>query len=105
MAKRNPDQNGRACRSLPDRLAQWIGETVVVDCASPYVAIGTLDHATEDYLELRDADMHDLRDSSTSRENYVVKVARHGVGVNRKVLLFRLDQVVGVSPLREVVTQ
>lgn len=106
MAKRGETHNGReSAESLVDRLEQWLGSIVVVDCVSPYVAIGTLEKATAQYLELREADMHDLRDSSTSRENYIVKVARHGVGANRRVLVFRWDQVVGISPLDEVVTE
>jgi hypothetical protein len=84
------------------RLQEWVGAAVVVDCCTPFVAIGTLVHATADYLELHDADMHDLRDTSTSRETYVVKVAQHGIGVNRRRLLLRMDQVVGVSPLDAV---
>lgn len=90
--------------SIGGRLQEWVGAAVVVDCCTPFVAIGTLVHATADYLELHDADMHDLRDTSTSRETYVVKVALHGIGVNRRRLLLRMDQVVGVSPLDAVAT-
>ncbi len=90
--------------SLVERLADWIGEVVVIDCSHPYVAIGTLRGVTADFLELVDADMHDLRDSSTSRENYLVKTARHGVIPTRAVLIFRMEHVVGISPLAEVVS-
>ena len=90
---------------MEDRLAAWVGKVVVIDCTHPYVAIGTLVRATRDYLELAEADMHDLRDSTTSRENYLVKTARHGVGATRGLLLFRMEHVVGVSPLDEVVRE
>lgn len=90
---------------LPVRLAEWVGKLVVIDCSHPYVAIGRLVRATADYLELNDADMHDLRDSTTSRENYLVKTAIHGVGATRRQLIFRMEHVVGISPLDEVVTQ
>jgi hypothetical protein len=88
---------------IEERLAAWIGQVVVIDCSHPYVAIGTLVRATRDYLELAEADMHDLRDSTTSRENYLVKTARYGVGATRGLLLFRMEHVVGISPLDEVV--
>jgi hypothetical protein len=87
------------------RLAGWIGEIVVIDCSHPYVAIGTLRQVGEDFLELVDADMHDLRDSTTSRENYLVKVVRHGLFPNRQMLVFRMEHVVGISPLAEVIAQ
>ncbi|MGL4461509.1 MAG: hypothetical protein ACRC1K_05095 [Planctomycetia bacterium] len=88
---------------LRGRLAAWIGNEVVVDCVSPFVAVGRLARAGDDYLELVDADLHDLRDASTTRELYVVKTVRHGVAVNRKRLLFRMTEVVGVARLSDVV--
>lgn len=90
--------------SLQDRLADWNGEIVIIDCVSPYVAIGTLKSAGVDHLELIDADMHDLRDTVTSRELYIVKAARHGVQPNRATLLLRLAEIVGVSRLDDVIT-
>lgn len=89
-------------RDLKERLGEWVGEVVVVDCVSPYVAVGKLHRIESDYLELHDADMHDLRDSTTTRENYLVKTAMHGVPVNRKTLLFRLEQLVGLSRLSDL---
>jgi hypothetical protein len=88
--------------SIQDRLREWLGEVVVVDCVSPYVAVGELKVVEDGYLELADADMHDLRDSTTSRENYLVKTALHGVQSNRSTLVFRMDQVVGVSRLSDL---
>jgi hypothetical protein len=88
-----------------DRLSAWRGDVVVIDCTYPYVAIGTLTEVTSEFLELVDADMHDLRDSTTSRENYLVKVARYGIGTTRRVLVFRMEHVVGISPLSDVVCE
>ncbi len=88
--------------ALLERLHEWLGEVVAVDCASPYVAVGTLKQATAEYLELHDADMHDLRDTDSTREFYLVKTARHGVQANRKVLVLRMAEVVAVSPLSTV---
>ncbi len=99
-----PNNIPSSSKSLVERLADWIGEVVVIDCAHPYVAIGTLQNVRTDFLELVDADMHDLRDSSTSRENYLVKTARHGVIPTRALLVFRMEHVVGISPLAEVVS-
>lgn len=91
--------------AIEERLADWIGEVVVIDCTHPYVAIGTLVRVARDYVELAEADMHDLRDSTTSRENYLVKTARHGVGATRRLVLFRMEHIVGISPLAEVVQE
>lgn len=88
--------------SLRERLACWVGHVVVVDCISPFAIAGKLASVGNDYLELHDADMHDLRDSDTNRELYLVKTKRLGVQATRSALLLRLGEVVGVSRLEDV---
>lgn len=85
--------------TLKTRLEQWV---VVVDLASPFVAIGTLAVSADDYLELTGADLHDLRDSESTREIYLVKTVRHGIAVNRQRVLVRMADVVALSRLEEV---
>jgi len=84
-------------------LEQWIGHKVVVDMRSSYVCLGTLDRVDEVYLELRHADLHDLRDTDSTREYYVAASRATGIKRNRKrVLLVRAD-IVAVSLLEDVV--
>ena len=47
--------------------------------------------------------MHDLRDSSTTRELYVLDIRRHGLGPNRRRVLISRTDVVGISLLDDVV--
>lgn len=84
-------------------LKAMVGAEVVVDTASPYVFLGTLRGEENGYLLLEDADAHDLRDSTTTREIYVLESKRHGIRRNRKRVMVRLDDVVAVSKLDEVV--
>jgi hypothetical protein len=79
-----------------------MGETVVVDCVSPFVVIGELAGVTAAYLELVRADMHDLRDTETTRELYLAKTAEFGVQKNRKRVVLRMTEVVGVSRLADL---
>ena len=46
-------------------LEEMIGQKVVVDLRSPFVCLGTLLRIDAHYLELRNADLHDLRDTDT----------------------------------------
>ncbi len=86
-------------------LEELIGKIVVVDLRSPYVCLGTLSRVTADILELRNADLHDLRDTDTSRENYVAASHDTGIKRNRKrVLVVRAD-IVAVSRLEDVVDE
>jgi hypothetical protein len=90
--------------ALPtDALAACRDRVVVLDLASPYVVIGTFVGEDHRYLILDEADMHDLRDSSTTREVYVLDTHRHGLGPNRRRLLISRSDVVGVSLLDDVV--
>ena len=79
------------------------GEQVVIDLKSPYVCIGTLVGGDGAYLELRDADLHDFRDSPVTREVYAFDAARIGVRRNRKRVLVRTDEVVALSRLADLV--
>ena len=84
-------------------IQEYIGRKVVVDLKAEYVCLGTLLRVDEHFLEIKNADLHDLRDTDTSRENYVIASVKTGVKRNRKrLLLFRSD-LVGISLLDDVV--
>jgi hypothetical protein len=83
-------------------LSEFIGQTVVLDMATPFVHIGVLTGEDGRYLILEDADVHDLRDSSTTRELYVLDCRRHGIGVNRRRVYVQKDQIVSLSRLEDV---
>ena len=83
-------------------LDEYIGEKVVIDLSSPYVCLGTLLRADDHFLELKNADFHDLRDTDTSRENYVAASVATGVKRNRKRVLVSRREVVAVSRLTDV---
>jgi hypothetical protein len=86
-------------------LDDFIGQKVVLDLSSPFVCLGTLRHADEAFLELHDADLHDLRDTETSRENYVIASVRTGIKRNRKRVLVRRAEVVAVTRLKDIVEE
>jgi hypothetical protein len=86
-------------------LEDYLGRALVIDLRSPFVCLGTLDRIGELYLEVRDADLHDLRDTDVTREHYIVSTRETGIKRNRKrVLLVRAD-VVAMSLLDDVVNE
>ena len=84
-------------------LEQMLNERVVVDFQGPYVCLGTLSGIDDTFLEMRNADLHDLRDTDTSRENYVAATVSTGVKRNRKRVLLRRAEIVAISRLEDVV--
>ncbi len=86
-------------------LDEFIGRKVVLDFRGEYVGLGTLKRIDDHYLELRNADFHDLRDTHTSRENYVAAAVATGIKRNRKRLIVSRLEVVAVSLLDDVVDE
>uniref|UniRef100_A0A7C2P032 Uncharacterized protein n=1 Tax=Schlesneria paludicola TaxID=360056 RepID=A0A7C2P032_9PLAN len=80
-----------------------VGQCLVLDLSSPYVVVGTLAEAGSLYVTLVDADVHDLRDSKTTRELYVLEARRHGVRCNRQRVSVSRSEIVSVSRLEDVV--
>ena len=84
-------------------LETLLNHKVVIDLGSKYVCLGTLLSIQSEYLELKNADLHDLRDTDTSRENYVAACRSTGIKRNRRrLILFRRD-IVAISLLEDVV--
>jgi hypothetical protein len=86
-------------------MTHWkdlIGETVVLDLSSPFVFIGILAEAQGEYLLLDSVDAHDLRDSPTTREKYILNCRLHGVRPNRKRAWVNQREIVGFSRLDDV---
>lgn len=83
-------------------LDEMLGEKVVIDLRTSYVALGTLLRYDEHFIELKNADLHDLRDTDTTRENYIIACQKTGIPRNRKrVLIFRTE-VVALSRLADL---
>ena len=86
-------------------ITELIGQTVVVDLSSSFVCLGTLTRMDERFLELKNADLHDLRDTETTRENYVAASKMTGVHRNRKKVYVARSEVVAVARLADVVDE
>lgn len=89
--------------SEKDELAGFVGENVVLDTRGELLYIGRLERASDWFLELADADVHDLMASRTTKELYIMDAARHGVKKNRKAVSVRRVEVVSISKLSDVI--
>jgi hypothetical protein len=86
-------------------LQDFMGQHIVVDLRSPFVCLGTLQRIDEWWLELVNADFHDLRDTQSTRELYVADSRATGIKRNRKRVLVVRTDVVAVSLLDDVVDE
>jgi hypothetical protein len=86
-------------------LDEFLNRKVVLDLVSTYVCLGKLIRYDEHFVELKYADLHDLRDTDTTRELYIADSAATGIKRNRKRVLVRRSEVVAISLLEDVVDE
>jgi hypothetical protein len=86
-------------------LEELIGDRVVIDLRSHYVCLGTLVRVDALYLELKNADLHDLRDTDTTRELYVVDSRSTGIKRNRRRVIVVRSEVVAIARLDDVIAE
>jgi hypothetical protein len=91
-----------AADDLSPLLSGLTGQIVVIDLRSTYVCLGTLVGGDAAFLEVRDADLHDFRDSPATREVYVYDSLRLGIRRNRARVLVRRDEVVAITRFADV---
>jgi hypothetical protein len=84
-------------------LEELIGEKIIIDMKSPYVCLGTLLSYDDHHFELKNADIHDLRDTQTSRENYIAESVASGIKRNRKRAWVVRAEIVAFSRLDDFV--
>ena len=84
-------------------LESLLNQQVVLDVTSLYVYLGKLTNIEEHFLVLEEADVHDLRDTNTTRERYVLEAREVGVRPNRDRVFVRMDEIVSVSALIDVI--
>jgi small nuclear ribonucleoprotein (snRNP)-like protein len=86
-------------------LEELLGQKVVVDLKSTYVCIGTFQQMDDQFLELRNADLHDFRDTETTRELYVADSKATGVKRNRKRIFVARAEIVAIGRLADAVDE
>lgn len=84
-------------------LEELLGQKVVIDLRSEFACLGTLSRVDEYFLELKNADLHDLRDTDTTRENYVAESSLTGIKRNRRRMLLARHEIVAIAALEDVV--
>ena len=82
-----------------------IGQKIVVDLRSEYVCLGTLVRVDDHFLELKNADLHDLRDTDTTRERYVIDARDTGIKRNRRRMLLVRTDIVAIARLDDVMAE
>lgn len=97
------DAPGTDPKTEKAELNKFVGQDVVLDCRGEIAYIGRLFAVGDWFLELTDADVHDMDSSRTSKEIYVMEAAKHGIKKNRHSVHVRKTEVVSISLLQDVI--
>ena len=90
-------------KSDVNKILSFREEYVVVDTNSNFLYIGTLEDVGDHFVTLRDADVHDCRESPSMNEKYIMEAKKFGVRCNRKRVQIRIEEVISMSLLDDVV--
>ena len=89
--------------SPPDSwLAQFAEQNVVVDFDGPWMAFGRLVGWSHDHLVLEQADLHDLREGTSTRDVYALESRQLGIRVNRIRVAIALRHIIALSRLDDL---
>jgi len=80
-----------------------IGKKLVIDTSTPYIYLGTLDSCDDWFITLSDVDVHDHKEGSSTKEQYINDAVKTSVKTNRKKVNIRKDQIVSFSLLEDVI--
>jgi hypothetical protein len=79
------------------------GEVIVVDTNSSFIYTGKLESVDDRFITMADADVHDMSDSTVTKEIYALETMKYGVRSNRKRVHVMIAHIVSVSRLEDVV--
>lgn len=89
--------------SVKQQLARYAGKIVVLDTRSDFLYLGRLEAIGSHILTLMDVDVHNLSDSRTTRDLYILQSLEHGVRRNRKQADVFIREIVSISLLEDAV--
>lgn len=90
-------------RESENGILKYQGQNIVVDTSSHFIFIGKLLDVEEYFLSLADADVHDSRESPSTKEKYILDSKKMGVRVNRKKVYVRRGEIISISLLEDVI--
>ena len=78
-------------------------KNIVVDTVSHFIFIGKLQEIGDYFMTLTDVDVHDRSESPSMNEKYIMESKKYGIRCNRRQVHVRLEEVISVSLLEDVI--
>ena len=101
--KKRPRKGAGRDIGVSNAVRRYLNQYIVVDTSSDFIFIGKLMEIDEYFVTLVDADVHDRRESPSMNEKYIMDSKTYGVRCNRRRVHIRLDTVISISVLEDVI--
>ena len=101
--KKRPRKGAGHDKNDSATITRYQNQYIVVDTSSDFIFIGRLTDIDEYFVTLVDADVHDRRESPSMNEKYIMDSKMYGIRCNRKRVHIRLDRVISISSLEDVI--
>ena len=88
---------------MKSELEKFLKQQIVLDTRSSWIYTGVLENVTQHCAVLSGVDVHDNKDTSTTKEHYVLQSKTTGIKANRHLVYVNLDYVVSFSRLEDVI--
>jgi small nuclear ribonucleoprotein (snRNP)-like protein len=88
---------------MKEDLQQFLKKKILLDTRSSWIYIGVLEEVTNHCAVLSEVDVHDGKDSHTSKEVYVLESKVTGIKANRDKVYVNLEYVVSFSALDDII--
>ena len=87
---------------MKNDLMKFLKQEIVLDTRSSWVYAGVLEEVTDSSAVLSGVDVHDNKDTTTTKELYILQSRTTGIKLNRNSVYVNLDYVVSFSRLEDV---
>jgi hypothetical protein len=101
--KKDPIRKRKRKDNDASTILCYQGRYIILDTVSHFIYIGKLEDVSDYFITLRDADVHDRRESPSMNEKYILDSKKYGVRCNRKMVHIRLQEVISISLLDDVI--
>lgn len=88
---------------MKTRENRFRSKTVVLDTETGWIYIGVLEDEDDRYYYLTDVDAFDISEVNMTKHEYLVKVKKDGLTVNRKKTIVSKEHVIGLTLLEDII--
>ncbi|HIE43465.1 MAG TPA: hypothetical protein EYP78_01540 [Candidatus Omnitrophica bacterium] len=90
---------------MDEEIKQFLDKVIAVDTDSRWLYVGTLKGIGKGFLVLEDVDAHDLTETPSTRDEYLIAMKNNGLVVNRRRVVVNRERVVGLSLFQDVLVE